>query len=181
MRRKLRFPSPALAVALLALFVALSSTGVAASIVPLAKRAFTADKAKVATKANNALKLNNLTATQIAAMPGPATDAATLSGQTAAQIAATPGPANAIPANLITLRTQSWSVNNEKELARDTAKCLPNERVIGGGWDQASGVGYVLVDQPMADGSGWRVHVFGESGNDLPAEGTISAICIRVS
>jgi hypothetical protein len=53
--------------------------------------------------------------------------------------------------------------------------------VIGGGWDQTSGVGYVLVDRPLPDGSGWRVHVFGESGNDLPAVGTISAICIRVS
>ena len=69
---------------MIALFVALSSTGVAASIVPLAeacaegrqgKTANTANKAKVAT---NALKLNGQTAEQIAAIPGPAADAATL-------------------------------------------------------------------------------------------------------
>lgn len=39
-----RLPSPALAVAL---FVALSGTAVAAGVVPLAKRALTADRAKV--------------------------------------------------------------------------------------------------------------------------------------
>ena len=43
---RLRFPSPAMAVALLALFVALSGTAVAAGIVPLAKRALVADNAK---------------------------------------------------------------------------------------------------------------------------------------
>src|SRR6266852_1595786 len=43
---RLRLPSPAMAVALLALFVALSGTAVAAGIVPLAKRAFIADNAK---------------------------------------------------------------------------------------------------------------------------------------
>ena len=43
---RLRLPSPAMAVALLALFVALSGTAVAAGIVPLAKRALVADNAK---------------------------------------------------------------------------------------------------------------------------------------
>ena len=61
-------------VALLALFVSLSGTAVAAGVVPLAKRALTADRAKVA---DNAKKLD-----------GPAT-AALL--QKAAQ---TPGPAS---------------------------------------------------------------------------------------
>jgi hypothetical protein len=53
---KIRFPSPAMMVALLALFVALSGTAVAAGIVPLAKRALVADNAK---------KLNGATLTQI--------------------------------------------------------------------------------------------------------------------
>ena len=50
--KRIRFPSPAFAVALLALFVALSGTAVAAGIVPLAKRALVAD---------NARKLNGVT------------------------------------------------------------------------------------------------------------------------
>jgi hypothetical protein len=56
--RKIRFPSAAMVVALLALFVALGGTAVAAGVVPLAKRALVADNAK---------KLNGLTASQIAA------------------------------------------------------------------------------------------------------------------
>jgi len=181
MLRKLRLPSPAMFIALVSLFVALTSTGWAQNAVPLAKRALTADKAKVAT---NAKKLNGRTASQIAATPGPATDAATLNGQTAAQIAATPGPSTgggSIPASAITYRTQSWSVNNEDDTSRDTALCLPGEKVIGGGWDQASGIAYPIKDAPLPDGSGWRVHMLGESGNDLPAVGTFWAVCLKVS
>ena len=81
----------------------------------------------------------------------------------------------------ITYRSQSWSVNNEKELARDTASCLPGEKVIGGGWDEATGVVLTLRDNPLPDGSGWRVHMFAESGNDLPASGTMWAVCLKVS
>src|SRR6266516_614707 len=55
---KIRLPNPAMIVALLALFVALGGTAVAAGVVPLARRALLADNAK---------KLNGLTAAQIAA------------------------------------------------------------------------------------------------------------------
>jgi hypothetical protein len=68
-RRSLRLPSPALVVALVALFVALSGTAVAAGVVPLAKRSL---------KADNALKLQGRTAAQLAALPGPASSAAGL-------------------------------------------------------------------------------------------------------
>src|SRR5258708_4681638 len=54
---RIRFPSPAMMVALLALFVALSGTAVAAGVVPLAKRALVADNAK---------KLGGATLTQVA-------------------------------------------------------------------------------------------------------------------
>ncbi len=58
-------PSPALVVALLALFVALSGTAVAAGIVPLAKRALVADTAK------NSQKLGGLTAAQVSSLAPP--------------------------------------------------------------------------------------------------------------
>jgi hypothetical protein len=57
-KRSLR-PSPALVVAAVALFVALSGTAVAAGVVPLAKRALVAD---------NASKLEGKTAAQVAAL-----------------------------------------------------------------------------------------------------------------
>ena len=64
--KKIRFPSPAMVIAIVALFVALGGTAVAAGIVP---------KAKVAL---NALKLQGKTAAQVAAQPGPASSAAGL-------------------------------------------------------------------------------------------------------
>jgi hypothetical protein len=163
---------------MVALLVALSGTGIAATVVPLAKRALSADKAKVAT---NAQKLNGKTATQVAATPGPATDAATLNGQTAAQIAATPGPTSSLSSSLFTYRTQSFSVDAQGATARDTALCLSGEKAVGGGWEISSGLASVTVDRPMPDGSGWRFHIFAESGNDLPASGTIYVVCAKVS
>ena len=158
MLRKLRLPSPAMVIAMVSLFVALTSTGWAQKVVPLAKRALTADKAKVAT------------------------DAATLNGQSAAQIAGTPGPASSLPAGSISYRTQSWSVEGLDQSAQDTAQCLSGEKVIGGGWDQdRGGIGYVLTDRPVPDGSGWRVRVFGQEANDLPASGTMWAVCLKTS
>ena len=59
---KRRFFNPAMVVALLALFVALSGTAVAAGVVPLAKRALIAD---------NASKLQGKTAAQVAALAPP--------------------------------------------------------------------------------------------------------------
>jgi hypothetical protein len=46
MFRHIRGPSPSVTLALLALFVALGGTAVAANVVPLAKRALVADNAK---------------------------------------------------------------------------------------------------------------------------------------
>ena len=62
MFRRLSLPSPAMAVALIALFVALSGTAVAAAV-PLAKKALFA---------GNSAKLQGKTAAEIAATPGPA-------------------------------------------------------------------------------------------------------------
>jgi hypothetical protein len=168
-------------VAILSLFIALSSTGWAQNAVPLAKRALTADTAKVATTARNAQKLQGRTAAAIAATPGPATDAATLNGQTAAQIAGTPGPASSLPAGSITYRTQSWSINAEDDRLGDNALCQSGEKAIGGGWDMPNGVAYPLGDRPLADGTGWRFSVFGESGDNLPSTGTIFVVCLKVS
>lgn len=170
--------SPALVISMIALFVALSGTGYAQKIVPLAKRALSADKAKVAT---NALKLNNQTATQIAAIPGPATDAATLNGQTAAQIAATPGPTSSIAGSLFTYRTDSFELSSEGATARTDVKCQTGEKAIAGGWSIDSGLASVTKDSPQPDGLGWRFSIFAESGNDLPAVGTVFAICAKVS
>ena len=182
-RRRFRV-TPSLVLSTAALFVALAGTGVAADVVPLAKRALTADKAKTAntTKvARDALKLNGLTATQIAAMPGLGTNANTLGGQTAAQIAATPGPVSSVSGTLLTLRTNSWELDFENQIMRVTAECQSGERAVGGGWTQSEGHGEVLQKSPNADWTGWRFSIWAESGDDLPASGTAYAICLKVS
>ena len=66
---KPRRPSPALVIALAALFMSLSGAAVAAGVVPLAKRALFA---------NNAGKLQGKSVRQISALPGPASTAASL-------------------------------------------------------------------------------------------------------
>ena len=81
MKLRLRAPSPALVIAIIALFVSLSGTAVAAGVVPMAKRALFA---------NNAGKLQGKSARQIAALPGPATS---LEGLKAEDIAGMPSPA----------------------------------------------------------------------------------------
>jgi hypothetical protein len=66
MARKLRLPSPAMVIAVIALFVALTSTAVAGTIVARAKFA------------NNSAKLQGKTSAQVAQQPGPASTAAGL-------------------------------------------------------------------------------------------------------
>ena len=180
LRLRLRWPSPALVVSLIALFIALSGTAYAAGIVPLARRALTADKAKVATTAKsalvaaNALKLNGQTAPEIAQIAGPAT---TLEGQTAAQIAATPGPANSI-IGLFTVHSESYSVNNEGETTDVKVLCGAGERVVSGGFDM-SGYANPVYDRPLPDGSGWWAKFWAESGNNTPAVGSVWALCTK--
>ena len=170
--------TPSVVVSMLALFAALAGTGWAQEAVPLAKRALTADKAKVAT---NALKLNGQTATQVAATPGPGTDAATLNGQTAAQIAGMTGPTGTLASGLFTIRSTGWSIELEDETSDARVLCLPGERAVNGGWDQAVGVAAIKADRPIPDGSGWFIKIFGESGDTVPANGSVWVICAKVS
>ena len=176
--------SPALVISMIALFVALSSTGFASSIVPLAKRALTADTAKFAKtsrSADNALKLNGLTAEEVAAIPGPAGDAATLNGQTAAQIAATPGPTNAIAGSLFTLRSRGWSIQNEGDKTDEKVNCAAGEKAVGGGWDMPNGHANPIIDRPLDGLTGWEFKVWALSGNNVPANGSVWVICAKVS
>ena len=170
--------TPSLVLSIIALFAALTTTGYAQSVVPLAKRALTANKAKVAT---NALKLNGQTATQIAAVPGPGTDAATLNGQTAAQIAAAPGPTSSIQSNGFTIRSAPWSIDVERETRDARVQCAPGEKAIAGGWDMANGVTAVKHDQPFNNNTGWYFQAFAISGDTVPANGSVWVTCARVS
>jgi hypothetical protein len=162
--RRISCPSPAMVVAVAALFVALSGTAwaVGNAIVPLASRALNADNAK---------KLGGKTAAQVAAMPGPA---ATLGGKTADQIAAIPGPASAV-ASLVSIKSVSWSLNPGQE-GPFTAACNAGQKATGGGFDNPTGSALAFESKPGTDGASWSVYELNVSSS-APASGSVYVVC----
>ena len=146
-----KWPSPALVIALLALFVSLSGTAVAAGVVPLAKRALTADNSK---------KLGGQTADAIAA--------------SAAQ---RPGPASSA-AGLVTVKSAPWSLGAAGQ--NDfVVMCDAGQKAVGGGYDDPSGYAHPWDSRPTGDGVGWRTYL--EVATNAPAtqNGTVYAVCVR--
>jgi len=153
-RWKLGRPSPALVVALLALFVSLSGTAVAAGVVPLAKHALTANTAvtaKTAQTAQNALKLGGLTAPQVGALAS--------------------GPT-------IYVKTQPWVVAAGSDPQDFTTTCDTGEHVISGGFDNPDGNALLDGSHPSADGLSWVVNL-GDLAPSDDAGGTLYAVCMR--
>jgi hypothetical protein len=159
---KLRSPSPALVVALVALFVSLSGTAVAAGVVPMAKRALFA---------NNAGKLRGKTPRQIAAIPGPAT---TLGGSSLSDVAAMPGPASTANA-LVSIATGPFSLAPGEE--RDfSTQCSSGAKAISGGYTSPNAV-LGADTRPTPAGFGWSVLLVNLSGSASSA-GTVYAVCL---
>jgi hypothetical protein len=158
----LRRPSPAMVVALVALFVSLSGTAVAAGV-PLAKRALFA---------SNSGKLQGRTARQVAAMPGPATD---LQGLLPQEIAAMPSPASTASSLVVSASAPFALAPNE---GKDfSAACPGGAKAIAGGYTSANAV-LGWDTRPTADGNGWTLFVGNES-TTLSATGTVYAVCLR--
>lgn len=173
-RLRVRRPGAPLVISMIALFVALAGTGVAANVVPLAKRALTADKAKVATTSLNSLKLNGQTAAQVAATPGPAD---TLNGQTAAQIIAA---AKAGGSLTVHVRSSGWNEDTTDHNIDWYADCLPGETVVGGGWDETEGIAVFQFNRPTKHNGvdAWQVQTRINEDAGAPAHGSIYAVCV---
>jgi hypothetical protein len=125
MSGKLKRPSPAFVIALVALFVALSGTAVAAGVVPLAKRALMAD---------NATKLQGQTAAKLV--------------QQASQA---PGPASSA-SGLISQKTASDSVG-PKTVKTVIVSCDGGKKVVGAGWSSDGGAVFDIGNRPTGDGT----------------------------
>jgi hypothetical protein len=165
MLTRLRRPSPALVVALLALFVSLTGTAVAAGVVvPLAKRALVADNAK---------KLGGKTPAQVAATPGPASD---LGGKSAEEIAAMPGPASSA-AGVVAIKSAAWSLaaGDGKDFS---VTCDAGQKAVAGGYDNPAGTVLPLDTRPSSDGASWRIFL-GNLSNAEGASGTLYAVCVK--
>jgi hypothetical protein len=176
-RTQLRRPGPALVLATLALFVALSGGAVAAGIVPMARHAYTADSAA---QAVNAKHLGGKTAAQIeasikgqsgpAGVAGPAGPAGPVGpagpsgpagpagskGDTGASGAVGPqgdqGPAGTAA---VTIHTAPYSLATGIAQAF-TTNCAAGQKAVGGGFDSDGGV-FNLDTKPTAADDGWVI------------------------
>lgn len=171
MKRIISPPSPAMGVALVALFVALSGTAfaVGSAVVPLAKRALTADNAKVANLAKHATIADN--AKKLGGQ-----DAAALVHQAVTQASQSPGPASTV-AGLITIKTAPWTVGAGAG-GEFTATCDAGQKAVAGGWEDSGGWGHPWDTRPTPDGSGWRTWVSVSPQAPGAQTGTVYAICL---
>lgn len=157
---KLRKPSPALVVGLVALFVALSGTAVAAGIVPLAKRALTADNAKHALVADQSKKLT-----------------AAASSAIVQQASQAPSPASTA-ASLVTYKSATWT-NGPQQEQNFTVSCDAGEKAIGGGWTDPGDWSSSYQSFPTPDGSAWTRNIYTSSLAPSQQSGTIVAVCLK--
>lgn len=137
---------------MLALFVSLSGTAVAAGIVPLAKRALSADKAK---QADNAAKLGGETAAAIIA-----------------KAAQTPGPAGSA-AGLVSVKqaTDSLTPKTGREFV---IACDGGKKALSGGFKSDGNV-IPFDSRPMSDAA-WGTYLL--NIGDGNAGVTLYVVCI---
>jgi hypothetical protein len=160
MNVRLKRPSPALVVAIVALLVALGGTaraGITGGAVPLAKRAILADNAK---------RLRGQSPAQIAATATNAALAASPAGPRPASSAAT----------LVTITTVSGSVAAGESIHTFYAVCGFQQKLLGGGF-RASAPVVVLASYPEADDR-WTV-IVRNPDPVVPVLVTASATCTR--
>ncbi|HET8968308.1 MAG TPA: hypothetical protein VFN06_02640 [Gaiellaceae bacterium] len=157
-RKTMKRPSAALVVAMIALFVALGGTAgaVVTAAVPLAKRALVADNAK---------KLNGVTASQL--------------GSAAVAVALRESPAGARPAStaggLLSIKTTTATLaaNGEGEF---TVTCDAGQRAAGGGFS-SDGAVFNFDSYPVST-SAWRLYL-ANADEANAANVTLYATCLR--
>jgi hypothetical protein len=157
-------------ISLVALFVALSGTALAVGVVPLAKRALTADNAKVANLAKQAAVADN-------AKKVGGRDLKGLVEQAVSQASQAPGPASTA-AGLITVKIAPWSLSPGGE-GDFTATCDPGQKAIAGGWADPGNWSTSYQSLPTGDGSGWTTHIWTYSGALSGQSGSVYAICLK--
>jgi hypothetical protein len=161
--RRIRRPSPAMVVACVALFMGLTGGALGATIVPLAKRALSADKAKRATLADTATRAKT------------ADNASKLEGKTAAEVAAlVQVPPVSDVSGLVSTKSSAWSLAPNQGTTF-TVTCDAGSKATGGGYDNPAGAAVPFDSGPTADGNGWKVFLGNLSGT-ANASGTVYAV-----
>lgn len=162
---RIRRPSSAMVVALLALFVALSGTAVAAGVVPLAKKAL---------YANNAGRLQGKTAAQVAALPSPAV---ALQGKSAEEIAAMPSPAVSA-SSLVTVVSRPFTIAKDGQ-GDYPVSCPDKTSVLSAGYTWVSDDAAIIVtDSRPTSSTTWALWMINLSETS-PAAGMLYAVCLK--
>jgi hypothetical protein len=155
-----------MAVATIALFTGLTGGALGAQIVPLAKRALSADKAKRATLADLATRAKT------------ADNASKLEGKSTAQILAqvqVPPVTNV--SGLLSTKSQSWTLAPNQS-ATLTIACDAGAKATGGGFDNPTGAAIPFDSAPTTDGNGWKLFLGNLSGTDQ-ASGSLFVVCLK--
>lgn len=153
-------PSPAMAVALVALFVGLTGTAVGAmQIVPLAKKALYANKAGTAKKASLAA------------------NASRLEGKTAAEVAALAGPASSV-AGLVTVKSAPFNIAAAPGLTTASVACDSGSKAIGGGFSTAAAAIILGGSTTISADGGTYSMVLANFGGPA-ATGNIWTVCVK--
>lgn len=172
MFRQVSRPSPAMVVALLALFIALSGSAIAAGVVPLAKRALTADNAK---------KLGGQSVAQVVASASAhANDSDHLQGKTADELVASAQTKSA--AGFFSLKEGMFSMptapgQGKAQVLDVTLPCDAGQKAISGGFQYSQAPAYLDESGPTADGTAWHLQI----ENDSTANGAFGntfVICV---
>ncbi len=152
--------------------VSLTGTAVAAGVVPLAKRALTADNAK---------RLGGQSAAQVvAAASARAVDADHLQGKTADELVRLAQPKSV--AGLFSLKqgqfTMGASPSRDKAQNLDlTIPCDAGQKAISGGFQYSQAEAFIVESGPTADGKSWHMQIENSSTAD-GAFGNTYVICV---
>lgn len=163
--KRFKRPSGALLIAMIALFVALGGTAgaVVTAAVPLAKRALVADNAK---------KLNGLTARQLGTAVGTAAVTAVLKESPGG-----PRPASTA-ASLVSTVNVAFSIAPSGGQTF-TASCGSAGKAVGGGFaNTGSGLALSAISAPTSDGTGWTEGLLNIDSSST-ASGQVFATCLK--
>ncbi len=158
---RMKRPSPAFVVAMVALFVGLGGTAgaVATQAVPLAKRALVAENAK---------KLGGQTSAQLTSRAVQ---------QAVQQASQAPGPASTA-ASLVTTKSVPFSVGPEGEQIV-TAACDAGSKAVGGGFSNPTSALVVSAGSfATSDGVGWTEDLINFSSSTA-GSGTVVVQCLK--
>jgi hypothetical protein len=169
MFHRIPHPSPAIVLATLALFVALTGTAVAAGVVPLAKRALVAD---------NARKIQGQTSAQIIALASAssrlADDASHVQGKTVEEIVAMAQTKSV--AGFFTLKQSNFSMPTNTVIDY-TLPCDPGQKAVSGGSEYSQAPAFLVESRPSSDGTSWKI-LLGNPSTANGAFGNLFVVCV---